>query len=105
MTMDQNQKDAKCTLPTSNVTPKSRLRWSTASPRFKAVIALLALALATISLSLTRFGTLGTSGQENYLATVNFHDEICPGIDGRGTSISGFIGLKGDSEESPKRSF
>ena len=33
--------------------------------------------------------------------TVNTHDDLCVG----GISHSGYIGLKGDSEESPKRAF
>jgi len=39
-----------------------------------------------------------------YSSIVTPHD-VCEGVTGRAVSHSGFIGLKGDSDETPKRSF
>lgn len=74
-----------------------------------AAIALAALACSTILL--TRGGHLTESllGNKGYSSpeldpfyhTVNTHDDLCVG----GVSHSGYIGLQGDTEDTPKRSF
>jgi hypothetical protein len=75
-----------------------------------ALTALLALMLAAATLYSSRNRGLSSSFRgahwlEGYHATAHFHEEICPGVDGRGTSHSGFIGLKGDRDDAPRKSF
>lgn len=70
-----------------------------------AVAALVALSLASVCLFLTHRNVLAGSDVETWSGTTFTHEEICPGLDGRGTSHSGYIALKGDSEEHPKKSF
>jgi hypothetical protein len=73
------------------------------------VVALAALSFSIVALA--RNGHLSRSllsnerssaqGLEPFYYTVNTHDNLCLG----GLSHSGYIGLKGDSEHEPKRSF
>ena len=93
-------------LPVQQGIPRTR---QARSRVLTAAIALAALACSTIILArgghLTR-SLLGNKGYsspelEPFYHTANTHDDLCVG----GVSHSGYIGLKGDSEETPKRSF
>lgn len=71
-----------------------------------AVAALVALGLAAGFLALGDVlgrgrAERGQHGLDPFFSQVNTHDDLCVG----GVSHSGYIGLKGDSEETPKRSF
>lgn len=42
---------------------------------------------------------------KSFYASINVHHDVCTGEEGRAVSRSGYIGLDGDAEEAPKRSF
>lgn len=72
-------------------------------------IALAALGLTTglftLNGAIGRVAFAGKDGQagemEPFYSSVKTHDDVCVG----GVSHSGYIGLKGDTEDTPKRSF
>jgi hypothetical protein len=105
--MSSYPKDAKAGLPTPTLSTHKGGRKSLS---ITAGIALLALALASATLVLTSSGIAraqktAKNDIEPHFASKSTHEEVCGGVDGRGVSHSGYIGLKGDSEENPKRSF
>lgn len=77
-------------------------------------VGIAAIALAALGLTTGLFALNGTMGQvafdgksgqarglEPFYSSVKTHDDVCVG----GVSHSGYIGLKGDTEDTPKRSF
>lgn len=71
------------------------------------VLALSVLTAVSMALGYICIYPVLTNGvhRAQFHATVNSHASLCAGADGKGASHSGYIGLKGDSEDAPKRSF
>ncbi|KAK7018142.1 Alpha/Beta hydrolase protein [Favolaschia claudopus] len=63
------------------------------------------LTLALLCWNRSRTSNAWSATLQPFYAHVKTVENICPAVDGPGISHSGHIGLKGDSEDSPKRLF
>ncbi|KAF8877885.1 alpha/beta-hydrolase [Infundibulicybe gibba] len=67
------------------------------------VLLALAISACAVTFLFSQGGTADAFG--SFYSSIQRDVNVCKSIDGRTTSHSGFIGLKGDTEDRPKRSF
>ncbi|THH03727.1 hypothetical protein EW146_g10356 [Bondarzewia mesenterica] len=93
-------------LPSPNSSDDSS-KESSCQARYNAATILTTLIFTGIMLTLTGHFRLQSNKTmtEQFFWTRNDPTSLCAGADGKGSSHSGYVGLKGDCKESPKRSF